>query len=466
MPVKVLDSGGNGSMFQAAQGIDWAVQHGAQVINMSFGGASADAGLQTAVNNAWNAGVVLVAAAGTDNHGPVLYPAAFSNVVAVGSLDVNGDLSSFSNVGPQIDVMAPGEEIASTLCTCHGYTGGYATGDGTSFASPEVAGIAALMIAAGTTNNATIVSRLASTAVNLEAAGFDNDTGWGRVNAAGAVGADTTPPTVSITSPAAGATVSGTVSITASARDNAAVQKVQLWVDGTYLGYDTSAPYTKTWNAAGKNGRHTVIARAVDWANNRSTTSISITVSNADSTPPTVSITAPADDATVTGVVTIAANASDAGGVQKVQFWAGSTYLGYDTAAPYTRTWDVTSLPFGVYAIEARAVDWRGNTTDAVVNVRVGNDVSAPSVTLTAPGDGASVSGTVSIQASASDDVQVEKVRIWIDGAYKGYDVSAPYGWTWDTTALSNGAHSIRVQAIDTSGNASADATANVVVSN
>jgi hypothetical protein len=92
---------------------------------------------------------------------------------------------------------------------------------------------------------------------------------------------DNTPPSVAITSPAHGATVGGTVTITASASDDVGVAKVRFWVDGTYLSYDASAPYTRTWNTAGyADGAHVIRVQAVDHAGNVSDASITVTVAN------------------------------------------------------------------------------------------------------------------------------------------------------------------------------------------
>jgi subtilisin family serine protease len=187
MPVKVLDSNGSGSTFNVARGVDWAVAHGATVINLSLGSTSPDSGLQTSVDNAWNAGVIVVAASGNSN-GPVLYPAAYANAIAVGSNNQAGVKSSFSSYGSELDLMAPGEGVFGALCACHGYSGGYATGSGTSFAAPHVAGVVGLLISAGITDKNQIRSRLTSTATDMDVAGFDNNTGWGRVNAAAALG--------------------------------------------------------------------------------------------------------------------------------------------------------------------------------------------------------------------------------------------------------------------------------------
>ena len=127
MPIKVLDNTGSGSSFNVSQGIDWAVSHGAKIVNLSLGGGAASS-LQTSVDNAWNANVVVIAASGNDN-GPVLYPGAYSNAIAVGSNNSAGARSSFSNFGPELDIMAPGETVLGALCTCGVHSGGYGHGE-------------------------------------------------------------------------------------------------------------------------------------------------------------------------------------------------------------------------------------------------------------------------------------------------------------------------------------------------
>ncbi len=480
MPVKVLDNNGSGSSFSVSLGIDWAVAHGAKVINLSLGAGSGIAQLQTSVDNAWAAGAIVVAASGNDN-GPVLFPAAYPNAIAVGSSDPAGNRSSFSNYGPELDVMAPGSgtetspgvwasDVLGTLCTCAAYTGGYGTGRGTSFASPHVAGVVALMIASGITNKDTIVSRLKSTATEVGAAGFDNLTGFGRVNVAAAVAStDTTGPTVAITSPANATIVSGSVNFSATASDPAGVQKVRFWVDSTYLGYDTTAPYAKTWDTSTFSaGAHTLKAEAFDNLNNISSVTISVTVTGGDTTPPAAAITAPANGATVSGSsAAFTATATDAGGVSKVRFWVDGTYLGYDSTSPYAKTWDTTAFANGPHTLKIEAFDNAANLTTQTVAVTVSNtDAVPPSVTLTAPANAATVSGTVNIAASATDNLGVSKVRFWVDGTYLGYDSTAPYGKSWDSTSIGNGSHVLSAQSVDQAGNLSVQASVNITVSN
>src|SRR5437867_3104812 len=130
---------------------------------------------------------------------------------------------------------------------------------------------------------------------------------------------------VTITSPASGSTVSGSIPVTASVSivGSLLVRGVQFKLDGANLGaQDTAAPYSVSWNTtAVGNGSHTLTAVARDAAGNRTTSSaVSVTVSNADTTPPAVSITSPSSGATVSGTATVSASASDNVGVVGVQF--------------------------------------------------------------------------------------------------------------------------------------------------
>src|SRR5215467_10533173 len=243
---------------------------------------------------------------------------------------------------------------------------------------------------------------------------------------------DTTPPSVSITSPANGQTVSGTVTVSASASDNVGVAGVQFRLDGANLGAeDTASPYSVSWNTGSvANGSHTLTAIARDAAGNRTTSAaVTVTVSNGpppDTTPPSVNITAPANGATVSGTVTVSANASDNVGVVGVQFFGDGMALGAeDTSAPFSIAVDTTASSNGPHTLTAVARDAAGNrTTSAAVTVTVNNtpppDTTPPAASVTAPANGATVSGTVTVTASASDDVGVSGVRFTLDGANLG----------------------------------------------
>jgi hypothetical protein len=221
-------------------------------------------------------------------------------------------------------------------------------------------------------------------------------------------GVSNTSPSVSISSPGAGATLSGTVSVTASASGTAGVANVQFQLDGTNVGApDVSSPYTFSWDTTkSSNGNHTLAAVVTDMANNQATSSsVSVTVKNGspDTTPPTVSITAPVSGSTVSGTIAVSANAADNVGVTSVQFLIDGNITGSpDTAAPYTYSWNTAVYTNGTHTVTAVAKDAAGNSaTSAGMTVNVSNAAPLPgqSVLATlakamAPGTWVSISTT------------------------------------------------------------------------
>lgn len=185
---KILSDTGMGSSSGLANGINWAVQNGARVINMSLV-VGASTTLETAVNNAWNAGVVLVAAAGNGGNTSMNYPAAYPNVIAVGATDNNDKKASFSTYGTWVDVAAPGVSVYSTfpnhkfvLAREYNRSQGYDIGSGTSMASPIVAAVAALAWSANPgESNSAVRAKVEASTNTIEGIG----TFWshGRVNA-------------------------------------------------------------------------------------------------------------------------------------------------------------------------------------------------------------------------------------------------------------------------------------------
>lgn len=178
MPVKVLDADGGGWMADVVEGIVWAADHGADVINMSLGGPDADFSAP-AVAYARAKGVVVVAAAGNDSSSSPSYPAALPGVLSVTALDRDGAVDTYSNYGATVDLAAPGSGILSTV------PDGYAYMTGTSMAAPQVAGVAALVdsVAPG----ADIESILMASARDSGPVGWDARYGSGIVSAQAAV---------------------------------------------------------------------------------------------------------------------------------------------------------------------------------------------------------------------------------------------------------------------------------------
>lgn len=148
MPVKVLDDEGRGNRTNIAEGIRYAVDHGANVINLSLGGSSSNDMMQTAIEYASSKGVVVVMAAGNDGGFQPGYPARYADKwgIAVGAVDKNNNMADFSNragTNPLTYVTAPGVDVYSTVAGNQ-----YASYSGTSMATPHVAGVVALMLSA------------------------------------------------------------------------------------------------------------------------------------------------------------------------------------------------------------------------------------------------------------------------------------------------------------------------------
>lgn len=182
MGIKALSADGVGSFDAIAEGIVFAVDHGASVINMSLGGSTGSDAVVAAVNYAVTNNVVLVAAAGNSgNSAAVNFPAAISKVIAVGATDSTNTLAYFSCTGNALDLVAPGVGILSTIPP---NTTSAAGGDGTSFSSPIVAGVAALIRSIDSTFTIDEVTRYIDfTATDLGVSGFDTGYGFGLLNA-------------------------------------------------------------------------------------------------------------------------------------------------------------------------------------------------------------------------------------------------------------------------------------------
>lgn len=279
-----------------------------------------------------------------------------------------------------------------------------------------------------------------------------------------------TPPTISITAPAQGATfaVGNTVSITANAADaNGSVTQVEFFVNGSSVGVDNTSPYSVNWTATA--GQKNLTAVATDNAGATTTSSVvSITVS-APNTPPTVSITAPTGGATFTvgNTVAISATAADADGtVSQVQFFVNGVSVGTDNTSPYSVNWTATA---GQKNLTAVATDNGGaTTTSSVVSITVGAANTPPVVSLTAPTAGAVVIGgnAISIAATASDaDGSVAQVEFFVGGVSVGVDNTAPYSVSW-TSASPFGNRLVTAVATDNSGATTTSSGVSITVQN
>ena len=280
----------------------------------------------------------------------------------------------------------------------------------------------------------------------------------------------TTPnvaPTVAITAPADGSTyvVGNAVAITATAADSdGTVASVEFFVDGVSIGVDNAAPYEATYAAV--IGAHALTAKATD-DDAAATTSaaVNITVTDPANVNPTVSITSPADGSNFASgaAVAIAANAADTDGtVASVEFFVDGVSVGLDNTAPYEASYTAVSGP---HALTAKATDDDGGqTVSTAVNITVDTANVAPTVSITAPVNGATYTtgAAVAIAATAADtDGTVTSVEFFVDGVSVGVDNSAPYEASYTATL---GAHALTAKATDDDTASTTSSVVNITV--
>ncbi len=175
---KALNASGSGTLVMIANCIDWVAARGVDVISMSLGGSSGSAALQSAVQRATNGGALVIAAAGNSGNSSLSYPAAYPEVVSVAATDANDQRASFSQFNSDVEIAAPGVNIASTW-----NNGAYNTISGTSMATPHVAGVAALIADSNASGGPAAWRAELDAAVDDKGApGRDPEYGFGRVN--------------------------------------------------------------------------------------------------------------------------------------------------------------------------------------------------------------------------------------------------------------------------------------------
>lgn len=170
--------------------------------------------------------------------------------------------------------------------------------------------------------------------------------------------------------------------------------------------------------------------------------------------PPSVSVTFPGNNSSVSGTVSVTVGATDNVGVSRVEFYLDGVLKGTDTTSPYLYSWDTTTSTPGLHTLIARAYDAAGNFGESsAVTVTVVNDIFAPAVSLTSPAAKATVSGTVSITASASDNIGVSRVEFYLNNTIQAAVNTVPYSYNWNTVNSTNGSYILSAKAYDAAGN-------------
>jgi len=300
MPVKVLDRNGSGTAQTLADGLYFAAGRPpsvltADVANMSLGwpaGYNPGATVENAINYAYNAGVTLVASSGNDGASQVAYPAAYPACIAVGATKYDEQVTSYSNRGDALDLVAPGGLLYDPYPIMNDQNGdgywdgvlqetfaknkpdqfGYYFYDGTSMAAPHVSGVAALLVARGASDAATVRQILESTAEDKDPAGWDSTYGWGIVNAAAALQAtaapDTEPPTAPTNLTATPVSSSRIDLAWSASSDNVGVAGYKVFRDGAQIAATAATSYSDMGLAPSTTHSYHVVA--FDAASNES----------------------------------------------------------------------------------------------------------------------------------------------------------------------------------------------------
>ena len=268
---------------------------------------------------------------------------------------------------------------------------------------------------------------------------------------------DTTPPAVSISSPAPGSVVQSTVTVSATASDNLGVAGVQFKLDGNNLGpEDTTVPYAVSWNTTtATNGPHTLTAVARDIASNLTLSSgVAVTVNNPvpDTQAPTVPVGLTAVPASFTQIDLSWTASTDNVGVIGYEVFRNGVRVATVGGTTYR---DSSLVPNTRYSYAVNAFDAAGNHSalSATVSATTPPDTTAPAVTITSPSNGSTLSGIVTVTAVATDNVGVVGVQFFVDEAPLGTeDTTAPYSTTWNTAQSASGLHKLLAHARDAVG--------------
>jgi subtilisin family serine protease len=371
MPVRIADANAYAYWSTVAQGIYWAADNGAKVVNVSYNGVSGSSTVQSAAQYLRGKGGVVVVAAG--NSGGLESIAANDSLLTVAATDQNDVRASFSSYGAYVDLTAPGVSVYTTTVG-----GGYSNASGTSFSSPVVAATAALMLSANSKlTPADVDSILKTTALDLGTVGFDQYYGTGRVNAAKAVAgakttvaADTVAPTVSIASPLGGK-VTGVVPVDVNYSDNVGVTRADFYVNGQLVASDSLAPFAFAWDTAGKaDGSYSLSVQAFDAAGNRGTSpSVAVTIGN-DITAPTISSFNLVDGMTISPIKqTVSASATDNQSVAKISLVIDGKEVAIAYGSSLSYSWNTRKTAKGAHTVTVRATDNAGNPASKTVTV-------------------------------------------------------------------------------------------------
>ncbi len=286
---------------------------------------------------------------------------------------------------------------------------------------------------------------------------------------------DATAPNATVTAPLAASTMAGSsVTLSATSTDNTGVSGVKFYVDSTLIGSeDTSSPYSVTWDSTVfASGTHSVVAVARDAAGNVATSSaVSFTV---DNTAPVRSAGSPSGTLALNTTSTTISLTTNETATCKYSTSSGQSYgsmTSFSTTGGTSHSQSISGLTNAgsyIYYVKCSDTNSNINATDYTISFAVAADTTSPVATLTSPANNSVISGSsVSVAATATDDVSVSGVKFYIDTTLIGSeDTSFPYSVTLNSTSVIDGSHSIRAVARDGTGNVATSSVFTVTVDN
>ncbi len=374
MPMKIAGSDGVGYWSAVTEAITDAPNKGVRVLNISYSNIYTSSSIIYASNIFKSKGGIVVVAA--NNDGVETTAAPTTSMIVVSATNKSNVLASFSTWGSAVSLAAPGDMIYTTVIG-----GGYQYGIGTSYASPIVAGAAALVMSVNPTLSAYQVENiLFSTAVDLGDPGRDKKYGYGLLNVGAAALLakdtpinDTTAPAVALTGVTNGETIEGIKVIDVTANDASPIQSVVLKVDGQTIGTDYTAPYQFSFDSNSKyNGTYALVASATDSFGNVGTSmTYTVQINNPDTIFPVLAINSPMQGYYYNGKkpIKISSTASDNSGWVEQRLYINNVLKYTVVGTTLSYNWNASREPKGEYTVSITASDKAGNITLKSVTV-------------------------------------------------------------------------------------------------
>ncbi len=385
LPVRITNSSDGYAYFSdIAEGITWAANNGADIVNISYM-ANSSSTIKSAAQSFYNKGGLVVASAG--NGGSDLNCSDNPYIIIVSATNNNDQKASWSDFGNCVDVSAPGTGIYTT-----NKSGGYSKVNGTSFSAPATAAVLALMKAHyPDLSNTELETLLESSADKTVGGNFSKQYGYGRIDAGAALSAavvtpevDQIAPSVSITSPEEDSSHDSTIQVQVSASDNKAVTKVELYLEGNLIASDSNSPYEFNVDTSMYSQQQVVLnAIAFDAANNQASSGMHwLNIENlapepepepepspVDTQAPTIQIKNLVDGSTISSNQNIVVNAADNVGVVKTELYIDGQLKVRVTTASLNYSWNVKKASSGEHQILAKAFDSAGNSKQQLITV-------------------------------------------------------------------------------------------------